>query len=375
MVESARVRVPVGHPPAVFCTPGNRDLCERVVDHLSWSLGRVRFSTGGSGIYVRLEQSVANSDVFVICSRDDLETEVNFMLFQLLFLIDAIKAESPDRITVVLPCVEYSRQDRRFEAGESIAPKAILDMLVTSGADRFVTIDLHNQAESGFCPSNAVLDELTPEKYFAHFIRESVPHFNPEETLVCATDAGGAKRARKMADELQVGFMMADKFRSKVGDVSQVKIIADATVNPKNVIIVDDMFDTCGSLVKVVEAVHTYVPGAKIFAVGTHGYFSKDAVDKIAPFVKDKTLTWIAVSNTVSQRQTKKKFEEAGVAEYLKVVDMSRLLAGAIIRVHLGASLNLPKFRQLGPGIADPVLAEAAFVPTSQYALLATSVS
>jgi len=374
-LNMAAVRVPVGHPPVVFCTPGNRDLCEKIVDHLSWSIGRVRFRTFANGeISVKLEQSVANNDVFVICSRDDLEGEVNFMLMQLLILLDALKSEAPHRITVVLPCVEYARQDRKFEAGEAIAPKLLLHLMVTAGADRFVTLDLHNQAESGFSPAHAALDELTCETYLAEFIRETVPGFNPEETLVCATDAGGAKRTRKMADQLQVGFMMADKFRPKAGEVGQVKIISDASLNPKNVIIIDDMFDTCGSLDKVAEAVHNFAPGAKIYAVGTHGYFSKDAAEKIKKMVSSNMLEWIAVTNGISQRGPTKAFEAQGISDRLKVVDISRLVAGAIIRIHLGASVNLPKFRQLGPMHPDPLLAEAAFVPTSQYTLKAASV-
>eukprot|EP00927_Polykrikos_kofoidii_P056791 TRINITY_DN50874_c0_g1_i1.p1 TRINITY_DN50874_c0_g1~~TRINITY_DN50874_c0_g1_i1.p1 ORF type:complete len:378 (+),score=69.09 TRINITY_DN50874_c0_g1_i1:103-1236(+) len=366
----AGVHVPVGHPPVVFCTPGNRDLCEKVVAHLSWSPGKVRFRTFANGeISVKLEQSVANHDVFVICSRDDLEGEINFTLTQLLIMLDALRSEAPHRITVVLPCVEYARQDRKFEAGESIAPKLLLHLMVTAGSDRFVTIDLHNQAESGFSPAHAALDELTCETYFANFIRESIPSFNPEDTLVCATDAGGAKRTRKMADELQVGFMMADKFRPKAGEVGQVKIISDASLRPKNIIIIDDMFDTCGSLVKVVEAVRVFAPDAKIYAVGTHGYFSKDAHEKIAALVKNGDFEWVAVTNTISQRASIQKFQGVGISDRLRIIDISRLVAGAIIRIHLGASVNLPKFRTLSPTVPDPVLGEAAFVPTSQYTL------
>eukprot|EP00434_Breviolum_minutum_P022444 symbB.v1.2.019810.t1/scaffold1628.1/size108896/7 len=334
----AGVHVPVGHPPVVFCTPGNRDLCEKIVAHLSWSIGKARFRTFANGeISVKLEQSVSNYDVFVVCARDDFECEINFMLMQLLIMLDALKSESPHRITV------YSRQDRKFEAGEAIAPKLLLHLMATAGADRFVTIDLHNQAEAGFSPAQAALDELTCEKYLAAFIRDMIPDFKPQRT-------------RKMADELQVGFMMADKFRPKAGEVGQVKIISDASLNPSNVIIVDDMFDTCGSLVKVVEAVRTFAPEAKLFAVGTHGYFSKDASERVAKMIAELGLEWIA-------------FEKLGIGDRLKVVDISRLVAGAIIRIHLGASVNLPKFRQLGPLNPDPLLAEAAFVPTTQYTL------
>jgi len=291
------------------------------------------------------------------------------MLMQLLMMLDALKSEAPHRITVVLPCVEYARQDRKFEAGEAIAPKLLLHLMVTAGADRFVTMDLHNQAESGFSPAHAALDELMCTKYLANFIREMVPGFSLQETLVCATDAGGAKRTRKMADELQVGFMMADKFRPKAGEVGQVKIIADASLSPKCVIIVDDIFDTCGTLEAVTTAVHAFAPEARIFAVGTHGYFSKDAPERIARMVAQSGLEWIAVTNCISPRMPMKKFEEQGIADRLKIVDISRLAAGAIIRIHLGTSVNLPKFRQLGPMNPDPLLAEAAFVPTSQYTL------
>lgn len=366
----AGVHVPVGHPPAVFSTPSNRDLCEKVVGHLSWAMGSVRFRTFANGeISVKLEQSVANHDVFVICSRDDVECEVNFMLMQLLILLDALKSEAPHRITVVLPCVEYARQDQKFEAGEAIAPKLLLHLMVTAGADRFVTMDLHNQAESAFSPVHVALDELLCEKYLAEFIRGQVPDFNPVDSLVCAPHVGSAKRTRRMADELQVGFMIADKFRPKAGEASQMRIISDAASNPKHVFIIDDMFDTCGTLVKVIEAVHAFAPKAKIFAVATHGYFSKDAHEKIAKVVADSGLEWVAVTNSIAQRVTVQKFEDAGIADRLKVVDISRLLSGAIIRIHLGASVNLPKFRKLGPASADPVLSEAAFVPTSQFTL------
>eukprot|EP00929_Paragymnodinium_shiwhaense_P026780 TRINITY_DN15840_c0_g1_i1.p1 TRINITY_DN15840_c0_g1~~TRINITY_DN15840_c0_g1_i1.p1 ORF type:complete len:379 (-),score=81.71 TRINITY_DN15840_c0_g1_i1:181-1317(-) len=367
----AGVHVPVGHPPVVFCTPGNRELCEKTVGHLSWTLGKVRFRTFANGeISVKLEQSVANHDVFVVCSRDDCEGEVNFMLMQLLVLLDALKSEAPHRITVVLPCVEYMRQDKKFEAGECLAPKLLLHLMVTAGADRFVTIDLHNQAEAGFSPASAALDEMTCEKYFAHFIKENIPGFDPQDTLVCATDAGGAKRTRKMADELQAGFMMVDKFRAQAGAAQgQLKIIADASMKPKHIIVIDDMFDSCGTLEGVVMAVRGFAPEARIYAVGTHGYFAKEAHETIARMVKSAGLEWVAVSNSIAQRAALEKFGSLGISENLKVVDISRMVAGAIIRIHLGASVNLQKFRQMGPNSVDPLLKEAAFVPTTQYTL------
>lgn len=366
----AMCALPVGHPPVVFSTVGNRVLCEKVVAHLSWTIGKVSYRTFANGeISVKLEQSVANYDVFVLCSRDDLESEVNFMITQLLILLDALKSEAPERITVVLPCLEYARQDCKFEAGEPMSLKLLLHLMVTAGADRFITLDLHNRAAAGFSPAHVPLDELPCHKYLSHYLRAEIENFQANNTLVCAVDAGDLRLARKMADELEVGLMMANRFRGGAGEVSRVKLIADTASTPDRVIILDDMFDTCGSLGQVVEAVQAFAPEAKIYAVATHAYFSADACDQIKNCVDQLRLEWVAVTNSISQRRVLEECSSAGIGDRLKVVDISRLIAGAIIRIHLGVSVQIHKFRQLGPNASDPLLAEAAKVPTSQYTL------
>jgi len=342
---------------------------DKAMAHLSWQPGACSFKTFDNGeLSVKLEQSVANRDVFVVCARDDGENEVNLSIMRLMLLIDAIRSEAPYRVTIVLPCLEYARQDRRVVAGEAIPPKLLLRCMRTAGADRFLTMDLHNQAQAAFSPAGAVLDELSADRYLAHYIRTSVAGFDQDTFLVCATNGGGMKFTRRMADELRTGFIMADRFRPKAGGPGEIKIIADSRATAvEGIIIVDDMFDTCGSLAAVCEALQAFAPQAKLFAVATHGYFSGDAHVQIKKLVETRGLEWLAVTNSIDQSSALRRLSSVGLRDRLKVIDVSRLLAGGIIRIHLGESVNLSRFRGLCPSSVDPVLAEAALVPQQQY--------
>lgn len=375
MAGPQAVRIPLGHPPVVFALPGSECLVERVLAHLSWKPGAALYRAFDNGeISVKVDQSVANRDVFVVCARDDTKVEVNYAIMRLMMFIDALRGEAPFRITIILPALEYARQDRRLVAGEAIPPKLLLRCMRTAGADRFLTMDLHNEAEAAFSPAGAMLDELNADAYLADFIRRKIEDFDEDTLLVCATNGGGMKFTRRMADTLRTGFIMADRFRSKAGGLGQIKIIADAATadKVKGVVIVDDMFDTCGSLAAVCEALREFAPQAKLYAAATHGYFSSDAHVQIKKLVDTGGLEWLAVTNSIDQSGALRRFESAGVRDRLMVVDISRLLAGAIIRIHLGESVNLPQFRALGPSSADPVLAEAPMVPQEKYTHVTT---
>jgi len=108
------LRIPLGHPPVVFSLPGSSDLVTKALAHLTWKPGAVKYKTFDNGeISVKVDQSVANHDVFVVYARDDCESEVNFSMLRLMMLIDALRGEAAYRITVILPSLEYARQDRR----------------------------------------------------------------------------------------------------------------------------------------------------------------------------------------------------------------------------------------------------------------------
>lgn len=269
------MRIPLGHRPVVFALPGSRELASKVLFYLGWQEGLCTFTLFGNGeISSKVEETVTNHDVFVFATRDDLASEMNFSLMQLMLFIGALKGESPYRLTVVVPCLDYARQDRRSSAGEGIAATLMLRCLKTAGADRFLTVDLHNEAEVGFAPGNTVLDELSARRYLASFIRENVEGFDAESAFVCATSGGGMGMTRRMATELGIGFMMVDRIRPKAGGKGDLKIMSSEREDTiKSVIVVDDMFDTCGSLAEVCKALQLFAPRARLYAVASHGFF------------------------------------------------------------------------------------------------------
>mmetsp|Transcript_167467 Transcript_167467/g.407097 ORF Transcript_167467/g.407097 Transcript_167467/m.407097 type:complete len:265 (+) Transcript_167467:1-795(+) len=252
--------------------------------------------------------------------------------------------------------MEYGRNDRRLLAGEALSARLMLRCMKTAGADRFLTGQLHNEAQAGFAPDCTVLDDLSCIRYLAEFIRGNVPGFDPEKTLVCTTRGGGMKETRLMADELGAGFMMADHMRPKDGGVGEIKIICGKADHVKDIIIVDDICDTCSRIAEVGRAVHKLCPDSKIYGVATHGYFFADAHLRVKEMVETCRLQWIAVTSSISQAGALQRLTSLGMADRLKVVDISRLLAGAILRIHLGSSVNLESFQRLGPGDVDSLL-------------------
>mmetsp|Transcript_1770 Transcript_1770/g.5697 ORF Transcript_1770/g.5697 Transcript_1770/m.5697 type:complete len:386 (+) Transcript_1770:56-1213(+) len=356
-LSAPAVRIPLGHRPVVFALPGSRELAERSLAHLGWSCGQCSFGRFSNGeIKAKVEESITNHDVFVFCTRNDLEVEPNYSMMQLLLFIAALRGESPHRMTVVLPCLEYARQDRRLLAGEAFSARLLLRCMKAAGADRFLTGKLHNEAEVAFAPDETVLDDLSCIRYLADFVRANVEGFDPDKTRVCATNGGGMKETRLMADELQTGFMMADHLRPKAGGLGEVKIICSKMDSTEAIIIVDDIVDTCSRLVEVCRAIHQLNPTSKIYAVMTHGYFSGDAHLRVKEMVETSNLQWIAVTNSIAQTGALKRFSSLGIGHCLKVVDISRLLAGAIMRIHLGSSVNITRFTSMGPGDPDPLL-------------------
>lgn len=352
------IRIPLGNPPVVFAMPGSEELIPLILGHLGWPTGRCHYNAFPNGeMQIKVDQSVANHDVYILCVRNVLLQEINFTIMQLLMLIASIKGEGAYRVTVVSPCFEYQRQDRRISAGEPIPPRLLLRCMKTAGASRFVCVDLHNQAAAAFAPHGMVFDELTTKKYLADFVRVNVQGFDPDRVFVCTTNGGGMTFTRSMANELRTGFMMADRSRPRGGGKGKVKIISDSDAESmESIVVIDDMFDTCGSLAEVVTELHSFAPKAKIYAIGPHGYFSGDAHLKIHELAQSQGLEWIACTNSISTRSMATRLDKLGAAKRLKIVDVSRLLAGAIVRIHMGASTNLPKFRALGPGDRDPVL-------------------
>mmetsp|Transcript_57599 Transcript_57599/g.166748 ORF Transcript_57599/g.166748 Transcript_57599/m.166748 type:complete len:395 (-) Transcript_57599:58-1242(-) len=356
--EEQPVRIPLGHRPVVFAVPGSEELAARASHYLGWQRGLCSFSTFDNGeISVKIEETVTNHDVFVFFSRSDSAAEPAFSLMQLMFCINALKGESPYRLTVVMPCLEYARQDRKMDAGRGIPVQLVLRCMKRAGADRYLTLDLHNEAQVAFAPQNTVLDELCARRYLAAAVRHALGEAALDRAFVCATSGGGMTMTRRMAAELCIGFMMVDHMRPKAGGRGELKIqCSEPPERVESVIVVDDIFDTCGSLAKVCRALHAFAPRAKLYAVASHGYFSSFAHTLCKELVNGCNLQWLAVTNSVEQSGSMQRFCNIGLGNHLRVIDISRLLAGAAMRIYLGASVNQPRFRDIGPKDHDPVL-------------------
>ncbi|MFH1187928.1 MAG: ribose-phosphate pyrophosphokinase [bacterium] len=219
--------------------------------------------------YARINESVRGSSVFIIQSTS---TPVNDNLMELLITIDALKRASAGEITAVIPYYGYSRQDRKSTSREPITAKLAASMLETAGADRVVTIDLHVDQIQGFF--NVPSDNLTAMPILAKAIAEK----KLKDVVVVAPDAGSATRARRLADLLLADIAIINKRRTAHGESKVMELIGD--VKNKNVILLDDMIDTGGTIANA--AAELKKQGANdVYICATHAIFSKDAVQKL----------------------------------------------------------------------------------------------
>ena len=277
-----------------------------------------KFSDGE--ISVRIDDSVRGKDVFVLQASNP---PVNDNLMEMLIIIDALKRASAGRINVVCSYYGYARQDRKDKPRVPITAKLAADLISVAGADRLLTIDLHSDQIMGFF--DIPVDRLYAMPLIEKYIIEH--SFNLDELVVVAPDVGSVKRSRSLAEKINVPLAIIDKRRPKDNVVEIMDIIGD--VKGKDVIMVDDMADTAGTLVGGAEMLKE--KGAKkIFAVCTHGLLSGNASQKIAESSIDKLI----ITNTIPLSEEKK-------IDKIEVVSVAQLLADAIIRIHEGNSVSV----------------------------------
>lgn len=243
---------------------------------------------------------------------------------QLCLMINACKLSSAKKVTAVIPLLPYARQDRKDKSGAPISCKFVANMLSVSGADHIITMDLHSNQVQGFF--NIPVDNLYAEPMLLKWIKDNIPDY--DQCVVVSPDAGGAKRATSIAVKLNVQCAIMHKERSKASEIS--KMILMGNVEKKVAILVDDMADTCGTIVHAAQTLAE--AGAKsVYAVITHGVFSGPAVERInkSPFVA------VLVTNTIPQDDIMKE------CSTVKCVDVSLLFAEAIRRNHTGESLGV----------------------------------
>jgi len=297
------------------------DLCTKIASRLGIEVARtmsVNYSNHETS--VTIGESVRDEDVFILQST--APGDVNDGLMELLIMIHACRTASARRITAVIPSFPYARQDKKDKSRAPISAKLIANMLQVAGCNHVITMDLHASQIQGFF--NVPVDNLYAEPSVLRWIRENLKE---EECIIVSPDAGGAKRATSLADQLNIAFALIHKERPRPNVVGRMMLVGD--VQDKVGILVDDMADTCGTLAKASQILKEH--GAKdVIAIVTHGILSGNAIETI----NDSCLSAVVVTNTVPLGDKLDKCSK------LKVIDISGTLAEAIRRTHNGESVS-----------------------------------
>ena len=254
----------------VFSGNANIDFAEKVVKKLNLDLGKATVEQFSDGeINIQIKETVRGLDTFII-QPTSAPTNDHFM--ELLIIADALKRSSANSITAVIPYFGYARQDRKAAPRVPITAKLIADMIETSGIDRIITVDLHAAQIQGFF--NIPVDNLFGLSLFVEYVKNK----NLKNPIVVSPDIGGVARARTYANALGVDLVIVDKKRDKANHSEIMNIIGD--VKGKDVILVDDMIDTAGTLVNAAKILKER--GAiSVMACCTHGVLSGPAYKRI----------------------------------------------------------------------------------------------
>lgn len=295
----------------LFAGNSNKELAEKIASKLGLPLGKAEVTTFSDGeIAVNIGESVRGVDAYIIQSTC---SPVNNNIMEMLIMIDAMKRASAGRITAVIPYYGYARQDRKAKARDPITAKLVANILTAAGVDRILTMDLHaNQIQGYFdIPVDHLLGGPILVKHFENM--------KIDDLVIVSPDHGSVARARKFAEYLDAPIAIVDKRRPK-NNVSEVmNIIGD--IKGKNLIILDDMIDTAGTLVNAAEALKAQ--GANdIYACCTHPVLSGAAIDRI----KNSSLKEVIVLDTIPLGEEKK-------IDKIKVLSTADLFASAITKI------------------------------------------
>ncbi|MFR9069750.1 MAG: ribose-phosphate pyrophosphokinase, partial [Paraclostridium sp.] len=250
----------------------SKELAQKVADYIGVPMAKCEVGTFSDGeISVNISETVRGCDVFVIQSTN---SPVNDNLMELLIMIDALRRASAGRVTAVIPYYGYARQDRKAKARDPITAKLVANLITAAGADRVLTMDLHAAQIQGYF--DIPLDHLQGGKILADYFNTK----NIEDLVVVSPDLGSVTRSRKFANDLNgdVPIAIIDKRRPKANVCEVMNIIGE--VEGKNVILLDDMIDTAGTIVNAANALKEF--GAKdVYACCTHGVLSGPAIERI----------------------------------------------------------------------------------------------
>ncbi len=302
----------------LFSGSANLPLAEEICEHLGAALGNTKLKRFSDGeVCFQILENVRGQDVFLIQPTSPPVAET---LIELLVMIDAFKRASARRITAVLPYYGYARQDRKDKPRVPISSKLVGDLLSAAGAHRLLTVDLHADQIQGF------FDIPVDHLYATPVIIDYLKGLDLERLAVVSPDSGGVERARFYAKFLKANLAIIDKRR--VGDNEAVVMNIVGDVDGRDVIIVDDMIDTGGTIVNATEEMRK--KGARrLFAAATHGVLSGPAIDRLRASEFERVL----VTNTVPLAEEKR-------ISKIKVLTVAPLLAEAIRSIHEETSVS-----------------------------------
>jgi len=296
----------------LFSGNAHRPLAEDIAHHLDIKLGDAdvsRFSDGE--VYVQINENVRGEDVFIV---QPTCPPVNDNLMELLVMTDAFKRASARRITAVLPYYGYGRQDRKPQSRVPISAKLVADLITAAGAHRVLAIDLHAGQIQGFF--NIPVDHLFAAPVLIDYLAEKAL----ADPVLVSPDAGGVERARAIAKRLKAGLAIIDKRRDGPNVAVFMHLIGE--VKDKDVVVIDDMIDTAGTLIQAVEAV-TREGARRVLACGVHPVLSGPAIKRIAA----SRIEELVITNSIPLSPSKE-------LPKIRVLSVAPLLAEAIRRIH-----------------------------------------
>lgn len=299
----------------IFAGRASQDLAQKIVQSYGTSLGNVKVTDFSDGEFQpSFEETVRGQDVFLVQST--MPPTDN--LFELLLMVDAAKRASARKIIVVIPYFGFARQDRKDKPRVAIGARLVANMLMAAGIDRIMTMDLHADQIQGFF--EVPVDHLYGSTIFFNEIEK----FNNGNLIMAAPDAGGAKRANSYAKKLDIGLAICHKQRRKANEVAEMTVIGDVT--GKDVILIDDMIDTAGTLTKAADLFMENGANS-VRAFCTHAVLSGPAYDRLT---KSK-ITELIVTDTIPLKQEHDK---------IRVLTVSDLFADVIRRMINNQSIS-----------------------------------